>query len=88
MKAPIENLHLACQRPPHQRAPLNLARPTLEKEATGITLGLAFVYVVRLKPRTIKTAERMEFGCYMDREGFLFDGSHFPDVTQRYSILG
>jgi len=35
-----------------------------------------------------KTGERMEFGCYMDMEGRLWDGVHFPEVAARYPILG
>lgn len=45
-------------------------------------------YVVHVKPATTKTGERMEFGCYMDRHGRLWDGVHFPDVALRYPILG
>ena len=45
-------------------------------------------YVVHVKPSTTKTGDRMEFGCYMDREGRLFDGVHFPEVAARYPISG
>jgi DNA-directed DNA polymerase III PolC len=45
-------------------------------------------YVVHVKPSTTKTGERMEFGCYMDKEGRLWDGVHFPEVAMRYPILG
>ncbi len=45
-------------------------------------------YVVHVKPTTTITGQRMEFGCFMDPEGRLWDSTHFPDVARRYPITG
>ncbi len=45
-------------------------------------------YVVHVKPTTTITGQRMEFGCFMDPEGRLWDSTHFPEVARRHPILG
>jgi error-prone DNA polymerase len=45
-------------------------------------------YVVHVKPATTVTGDRMEFGCFMDPCGDLWDSTHFPDVARRQPILG
>lgn len=45
-------------------------------------------YVVAVKNTKTVKGDRMNFATFIDREGYFFDSTHFPQVVQRYPFRG
>jgi DNA polymerase III alpha subunit len=45
-------------------------------------------YLVTIKVTITSNNKRMHFGTFLDRKGYFFDTTHFPDVAARYPFRG
>ncbi|MFZ7143893.1 MAG: hypothetical protein ACO1G6_01010, partial [Bacteroidota bacterium] len=45
-------------------------------------------YMVTIKYTTTVKREMMMFGTFLDRDGYFFDTTHFPKVTDQYPFRG
>lgn len=73
---------------PHGRMVLEqstTARQMPEKKGQQITM---YGYLVTLKPvRTVK-GDTMNFGCFIDHEGYFVDTIHFPQSLRDFAFRG
>jgi len=45
-------------------------------------------YIVTAKTTRTKKGDIMHFGTFIDRQGILFDTTHFPNVAKKHPIRG
>lgn len=45
-------------------------------------------YLIHIKNTNTSKGKRMQFGTWLDREGFFLDSTHFPPVAARYPFRG
>lgn len=45
-------------------------------------------YLVTVKDASTSKGERMNFGTFIDRQGYFFDSVHFPDTAKRFPFRG
>jgi hypothetical protein len=61
------------------------ARQMAEKKGQNVTM---YGYLITVKPvRTVK-GETMNFGCFIDHEGYFVDTIHFPQSLKNFSFRG
>ncbi len=53
----------------------------------GKEIEIAGYYVTRKVTRTIR-GDAMMFGTFLDRDGYFFDTTHFPQVTKMFPFIG
>lgn len=49
---------------------------------------IMYGYLVTIKNTITIKKDRMQFGTFLDSEGYFFDTTHFPDTTSRYPFVG
>ena len=49
---------------------------------------MVYGYLVTIKSTVTIKKDRMQFGTFLDSEGYFFDTTHFPDTTRRYPFVG
>ncbi|HRH34652.1 MAG TPA: hypothetical protein PKY12_06315 [Catalimonadaceae bacterium] len=73
----------------------SLGRAVMERSCTANQLAefkgkfiSIYGYLITLKPvRTVK-GDMMNFGCFIDHEGFFLDTIHFPPSLKKYPFRG
>jgi DNA polymerase-3 subunit alpha len=49
---------------------------------------IMYGYLVTIKNTVTIKKDRMQFGTFLDSDGYFFDTTHFPDTTSRYPFVG
>lgn len=49
---------------------------------------IMYGYLVTIKSTVTIKKDRMQFGTFLDSEGYFFDTTHFPDSIRRYPFVG
>jgi len=49
---------------------------------------IMYGYLVTIKSTVTIKKDRMQFGTFLDSEGYFFDTTHFPDSIRRYPFKG
>ncbi len=75
--------------------PFTLIKQPLQSELVAARLKInhgraveIMGYYVTYKPTTTIKGEVMMFGTFLDKDGFFFDTTHFPDITKRFPFRG